>query len=623
MDAQEIIDLLNERGEEFCQWIFPNGKRNGNYFEVGSLGGIAGDSLRVHLTGEKIGVWADYAPGNENARGATLVHLLANARGTTHFGKGLHMAKEWLGLPITPEEDRLFRQRARNGGKFETPSDCHRPLEQDGPVFAYLSEQRRISASTLARFDVRQHRTLAAVGFCHFDADGETLRAVKYLDIVRQADGSKKKPWSDPVGAKLGLWGKAAVDADDGEVVICEGEIDAMSVAEVGFNAVSMPSGAGDLDWIERDWRWLEQFRSVILCYDSDAAGKTGLDRAFPALVSRLGRHRCRIARLPDGMKDANDALQQDRQNELFEAISQAQSIDPEPLRNFSEYRDEVRELFFPTDEKPLGLPLPWTGKLRLRPGETTLWTGINGHGKTTTLLHCVAHLMHAHSELAIIASMEAPPKKSAFILCRQIYGHDIKRPEVFEQVYNALQERAWTYDFMGNAPWKDVIETFRYAWRRYGMTQFVVDSLMTCNIDTDDYNEQSRFIGALAEFANESQGHVHVVAHARKDRSEDSPPGKMDVAGHANLTNRVFNGLTVFRNKEKITALKDAYDSGDKEAIARAHLEHDAELICWKQRESGEEFHLRLWMHKASLQFWPTASPSGKPYIAVHANPQ
>lgn len=528
MDAQQVIEALNERAEEFCRWVFPNGKRNGNYFEVGSLAGGEGDSLRVNLAGEKIGVWADYAPGNENIKGATLIHLLANARGSTHFGQGLHLAKEWLGVPVTPEEDRLFRQRVRNNGKFETPAASPREIDPQGPVFAYLTEVRRLSAGTLARYDVRQKKDLAAAAFCHFDDDGKTLRAVKCLDIARQADGSKKKPWVDPAGAKLGLWGKFAVDPDDSEVVITEGEIDAVSANEVGFNAVSMPMGAGDMGWIERDWRWLEQFRSIILCYDNDEAGQTGLDKAFPALVSRLGRHRCRIARLPEGVKDANAALQQGRQDELAAALHNAQSIDPAPLRNFSEYRDEVRELFFPTDEKPLGLALSWTDKLRLRPGETTLWTGHNGHGKSTALLHCIAHLMHAHNEGAIIASMEAPPRKSAYILCRQIHGCDIKQPEVFERVYSALQDRAWTYDFMGNAPWKDVIETFRYAWRRYGMTQFVIDSLMTCSIDTDDYNEQSRFIGALAEFADECQGHVHVVAHARKDRSEDSPPGKM-----------------------------------------------------------------------------------------------
>jgi twinkle protein len=411
MDAAEIIDLLNDKAPEFCQWIFPNGKRNGAYFEVGSLQGTPGDSLRIHISGDMVGRWADYAPGQENAKGADLVHLLIQQRGTVDYNKGLHWAKEWLGLPINPEEDRLFRQRSRNGGKFETPADLHRALDPEGPVFAYLTGVRMISANTLERYDIRQKKDIAAAAFCHFDADGKTLRAVKYLDIARQADGSKKKPWVDPSGVKLGLWGKHALGNKDGELVITEGEIDAMSVAEVGFDAVSMPMGARDRGWIERDWRWLEQFRSIILCYDNDEAGRTGLDKAFPELIQRLGRHRCRIARLPEGVKDANAALQQGRMDELVEALNQAQSIDPTPLRNFSEYRDEVRELFFPTDDAPLGLALPWNDRLRFRPAEVTLWTGINGHGKSTLLLHCLAELTQKHGQRAIIACMEAPAR--------------------------------------------------------------------------------------------------------------------------------------------------------------------------------------------------------------------
>ncbi len=104
-------------------------------------------------------------------------------------------------------------------------------------------------------------------------------------------------------------------------------------------------------------------------------------------------------------------------------------------------------------------------------------------------------------------------------------------------------------------------------------MTQFVIDSLMTCDLDTDDYNAQSKFIGALCEFADESQGHIHVVAHSRKGKhaDESTPPGKFGVAGHANLTNRAFNGVTVFRNKEKIDRLNEACSLKNQRLISEA----------------------------------------------------
>ena len=617
MDGQEIIARLNERAEDFCTWLLPQGKRVGMRWTVGSIKGDEGKSLKIELEGEKVGVWADFAAGSD-VRGGNLVSLLMRVRGTTNWGKSLWEAREWLGVPSTEEEDRLFRQRTRNRGKFETPSDVYEALNPLGPVFEYLTTTRRLSAHILRQYRVCQNKRIAAAGFPHFSADAKALRAVKYQDIQRAHDGTKREPWKDPQGSRIGLWGKEAVSPENGEIVICEGEIDAMSVAEVGFSGVSMPNGTQDQGWIEQDWRWLQQFAGIILCYDNDAAGASGLDRAFPTLVSRLGRARCRIARLPAGIKDPNDALQQGRQDELVESLTNAQSIDPEPLRNASEYRQEVHDLFFPPDGAQAGLAIPWTHELRLRPAEVTLWTGINGHGKTTLLLHCIAHLCHTYGERAIVASMEAPVRQSARIFCRQIAGGEIKGTALFERAYAALERQVWFYDHVGNASWKDLIETFRYAWRRYGVTQFVVDSLMTCSIETDDFNEQSRFVGELAALAAETGGHVHVVAHARKGSDESEPPGKMDVAGHANLTNRVFNGLTVWRNKAKTLALNEAYESRVEDQIRRAHALHDAELFCWKQRETGDEFFLRLWRHKDSLQFWPSAHPAGKNYLTV-----
>ena len=108
----------------------------------------------------------------------------------------------------------------------------------------------------------------------------------------------------------------------------------------------------------------------------------------------------------------------------------------------------------------------------------------------------------------------------------------------------------------------------------------------------------------------------MHVVAHARKGKDEATPPGKMDVSGHANLVNRAFNGITVFRNKMKDQEISDAAESRDQRRIADALLIHDAVLMVWKQRETGDEFAQRLWLHRATRQFWPQQSPSGRPYL-------
>ena len=617
LDAQQVIDLLNDQAEKFCAHLFPQGKRNGAYWEVGNIRGDPGDSLRVHVEGDMVGVWADHGTGNDEFRGGNLVSLLMQHRGTTSWGKSLCEVKEWLGLPLSGQEDRAFREQGRNGGRFETAAKVFVKLDPTGPVYNYLTETRQLSPAILTQYRIGEHRDQAAMCFAQLSDSGKAVAFAKYVAVQRNPDNSKKE-WSDPKGGNPGLWGKHAVSEDADELVITEGEIDAMSAAEAGFAAVSMPNGAGNTKWIERDYPWLLQFRSIILCFDADVAGRDGLNKAYPALVKRLGAYRCRIAWMPEGIKDPNDAVCQGKLGELCAALNDARSIDPQPLKSMGEYRGKVEELFFPTDDAPKGFKLPWTDRLRVRPGEITVWTGFSGHGKSTVLAHCIVDLTLAHDQRAIVASREAPPHKTAAILCQQAAGRPIKAREHFERVFDRVVENVWFYDYLGNAPWKDLIDTFRYAWRRYGVTQFVIDSLMTCDLDTDDYNAQSKFIGALCEFADESQGHIHVVAHSRKGKHVDEsvPPGKFDVAGHANLTNRAFNGVTVFRNKEKIDKLNDAHALKDQRLISEAGVLHDGEIIVWKQRETGDEFARQLWLHHGSLQFWPEASPSGRPYL-------
>ena len=44
-----------------------NGKREGHELRYGDVGGSAGQSLGIHLTGEKAGLWRDFANGEGGA----------------------------------------------------------------------------------------------------------------------------------------------------------------------------------------------------------------------------------------------------------------------------------------------------------------------------------------------------------------------------------------------------------------------------------------------------------------------------------------------------------------------------------------------------------------------------
>lgn len=99
-------------------------------------------------------------------------------------------------------------------------------------------------------------------------------------------------------GSRVGIF-NADVLWTSRDVIICEGEIDAMLLSQVGYNAISSTGGAGT-------WRaqWATLFAGVpniVILYDNDDAGRNG------ALLVRSTLARARIATYPDGIKDAGE----------------------------------------------------------------------------------------------------------------------------------------------------------------------------------------------------------------------------------------------------------------------------------------------------------------------------
>ncbi len=128
----------------------------------------------------------------------------------------------------------------------------------------------------------------------------------------------------------LGLWGKQCWTSGK-YIVITEGQIDAMSVAEVNnckYPVVSIPNGVGsackavskDLEWI------LENFQEVVLMFDSDPQGKSTARK----VAELFPPGRCKIASLP--LKDANEMLKEDRGSEVVNAIFRASTYRPDGI---------------------------------------------------------------------------------------------------------------------------------------------------------------------------------------------------------------------------------------------------------------------------------------------------
>jgi twinkle protein len=269
-------------------------------------------------------------------------------------------------------------------------------------------------------------------------------------------------------------------------------------------------------------------------------------------------------------------------------------------VRPASEYADAVIERLYSNNPEAIGCRLPWQKTedlFRIRPGEVTIWPGINGHGKSMLVGQVMISLMCQHQRVCI-ASMEMKPVATMMRMCRQALGADRPTEEYIRKFSAWTDGKLWLYDQQGTVASERLLAVIHYAAKELGVTQFVIDSLMKCGINEDDLNGQKRFIDKLCAAAKDTQCHVHLIAHSRKGQDELSPPGKMDVRGSASITDQVDNVLTVWRNKKK------EQDIEKGKASPETLDAPDAVLICDKQRHGEWEGRIALWFDKPSFRY-------------------
>lgn len=583
MHARELSQMLAAQAAQVAEYLLPGGKKKGQEWKAGSVSGEAGDSLGVHLTGTKAGVWRDFAQDI----GGDLIDLFMHVRGC-NLAAAIKEVKGYLGV----QDVQLAPQR-----EWKRPPQRQPEAQPSSPAIGWL-KGRGINDEAIAAYKVGASKDGKAVVFPHW-RDGVLVN-------FKLRDHADKKKMITFGGGEPCLWGWQVVSDNARSIVIAEGEIDAMTLWQCGMPALSVFSGVSNLGWIESDHDRLEQFSDIVLCMDMDDAGKA----AARKIAERLGLDRCRIAKLP--YKDANECLKSGMTAaEIAACIEDATHIAPDELRSAGEFTDLVLAEFYPADDGNAGFMMPWmksSGKLAVRPAELSIWTGINGHGKSQMLGQVLLHLM-AQGERSCIFSGELKPQKLFWRLVRQMAAAREPKPAEIRACMAWLKARCWVIDSVGTVSHARILEVFAYARKRYGVTQFVIDSLMKCGIADDDYNGQKAFVDALCNFKMAHDCHIHLVAHSRKKQDETASPGKMDIKGAGSIGDLADNLYSVWRNKKKETG-------EDPNGV-------DAVLNCDKQRHGEWEGGIGLAFDRDSFQYLDDANehPRRMDFL-IHATP-
>ena len=584
MNANEISQRLAQDAADVAAFLLPQGKRAGQEWKVGSVNGEPGQSLSVRVKGAKAGVWSDFSSGESG----DLLDLFVAVRGCS-MAEALREAKQYLGIRGTMPE--------REKPNFKRPA---KPQCQSAKAGALdWLKGRGLTPETIAAFRIaeqtRGDKTYAVFPYLR---DGELVN-VKYRNIA------EKKDMRQEGGAEPCLFGWHLIDPKARTVAICEGEIDAMTLHQCGVPALSVNAGAGNHQWMENDWDRLDRFSEILIFFDNDDAGKAGAQE----IVRRLGLERCKLVTLP--AKDANDYLLQGADaSDFWEATRNAKTMDPEELRQASDFINKVKSLFYPAHDDNrdpvlrLDKELDW---FEFRPGELSVWTGYNGHGKSLMLSQVLLGLM-AQGERVTVFSGEMTPERQLKRVVKQATGLDRPTMKYIDAVGEWVTDKLWFFNVVGSAGIDRLLQVFLYANKRYGMRHFVIDSLMMTDVPEDgpgSMTAQKEAVRKLCDFARRNGCHLHLVAHPRKGADETKGPGKLDVAGSSKITDGADNVFTVW------SARRDENDPDidpDKP---------DARLELQKQRNGDTQHYTQhLWFCKSAQQFATSSRRHAVSYV-------
>jgi twinkle protein len=389
---------------------------------------------------------------------------------------------------------------------------------------------------------------------------------------------------------ELTLWKLDFCD-EEKPLIICEGELDALSFEEQGIeNVVSVPAGVSSLGWLETDYDTLEKYKEIIIAFDNDKAGEEGtqkLAKRLPADVS--------IKILDYGMfKDANEVHLAGEELKIL-------------IENAIETDDEM---FVKMKELDISEPVKRfsTGSLYLnraiggiRTGEVNIWTGIPGCGKSSILNQIMLNVLEQGNK-GLVYSPELPDKQYKRWTCCQLlkdakgsfnkyYDKILKQDVFYVKKEIADKMSAWLDKQLRyitgekSLTDKELLRIIVKEIKRNDVKFIVIDNLMKVIFENliNLYEQQKDFLNELSKISKKYNVSINLVAHPKKHNKDE--PDQFDIAGTSNIPNLVDN-IFYFR---RIT--KRCIESDNWKRKADHFEEHNIStlIIALKSRE-GEK---------------------------------
>jgi twinkle protein len=325
--------------------------------------------------------------------------------------------------------------------------------------------------------------------------------------VVGQKVRTKDKKFSC-VGVTTPLWAKEIWPSTGRRIVITEGEIDALSVAEATgrtWPVVSLANGAQSAaKSIKAELEWLLGFETIVLAFDDDEAGH----KAVAECVDLFPAGRVAVANY-NGYKDANEMLVAGKVKELNTALWQAKEYRPDGIVSL----DQITEKVFNPPSVGLSWCLPTlsTATYGRRLGDLIGIGGGTGCGKSDFIAQQMVHdikLGLTVGGVLLEQSVADTGKRVAGKLAgRRFHVADGSWAQSdLESAWAELvaTKRLYLYDSYGAMDWDTIRSKIRYMVTSLGCKSIVLDHLTALAANEDD--ERKALDAMLAEMSGMAQ---------------------------------------------------------------------------------------------------------------------